>query len=48
MSIYNTIKLVIFTLGPWNTRFEAMSSNFSFCVKMKSDGAFIQSINWAC
>ena len=22
MSIYNTIKLVFFTLGPWNTRFK--------------------------
>ena len=29
MSICNTIKMVFFTLGPWNTRFKATSSNFS-------------------
>ena len=45
LSIYNNIKLVFFTLGPWNTRFKGMSSNFSVCVKMKCDGAFIQSFN---
>ena len=45
MSIYNTIKLVFFTLGLLNTWFKAISSNSSVCVKMKCDGAFIQSIN---
>ena len=43
MSIYNTIKFVFSLLVPW-----AMSSNSSVCVKIKCDGAFIQSINWTC
>ena len=30
------------------TRYKVMRSHISICVKMKSDGAFIQSINRGC